>query len=42
VWARAGRRPPDRVVVRATALRASGDPIPGSGRLFVIRFRHEP
>ncbi len=42
VWARAGRVPPDRVVVEATAYRASGAPIPGSGIRFVIRFRHEP
>lgn len=42
VWARAGRTPPDRVVVEATAFRASGAPIPGSGTRFVIRFLHEP
>jgi hypothetical protein len=36
-----GKRAPDRVVIRADALRASGDLIPGSGHLFVVRFLHQ-
>jgi hypothetical protein len=36
-----GKRAPDRVVIRADALHPSGDPIPGSGRRFVIRFLHQ-
>jgi hypothetical protein len=36
-----GKRAPDRVVVQADALRASGELIPGSGRLFVVRFLHQ-
>lgn len=35
-----GRTPPDRVVVEATAYRATGEAIPGSGIRFVVRFRH--
>jgi hypothetical protein len=41
VQAARGRPPPDRVVVEITAHRASGAPIPGSGRLVVIRFLHQ-
>lgn len=36
-----GRTPPDRVVVEITAHRATGTPIPGSGRLVVVRFLHQ-
>jgi hypothetical protein len=36
-----GRTPPDRVVVEITAHRASGAPIPVSGRLVVNRFLHQ-
>jgi len=35
------RTPPDRVVVQVTAYRPSGAPIPGSGRLIVVRFLHQ-
>ena len=36
-----GRPVPDRAVVEINAYRASGLPIPGSGRRVVIRFRHQ-
>ncbi len=36
-----GRPVPDRAVVEINAYRASGVPIPGSGRRVVIRFRHQ-
>jgi hypothetical protein len=42
VKAATGQTPPDRVVVEVTAYRASGQPIPGSGVQFVIRFLHQP
>ena len=41
VRAAPGAVPPDRVVVEVTALRASGEAIPGSGRRIVIRFLHQ-
>jgi hypothetical protein len=41
VVAALGRTPPDRVVVEANAYRADGALIPGSGRRFVVRFRHQ-